>query len=87
MAKDLKYGHVTLEHGSIGEDEPVMVFRAKDRLLPTIIDMYLILCRLAGSPNRHLRLITENRDIIAAWQKKNPTKTPDSVASTEWMDR
>ena len=86
MAKDLKYGHVTLEHGHIGEDEPVMVFRAKDRLLPALIDMYLMMCRLAGSPQRHMDLISENRDIIVAWQRENPTKTPDSVASTEWMD-
>jgi hypothetical protein len=86
MAKDLKYGHVTLEHGSIGEDEPVMIFRAKDRLLPGLINLYLMMCQDAGSPQRHLDLVAENRDIIQAWQKQNLTKTPDSMASTEWMD-
>ena len=85
MARDRKYGKVTLENGHIGEDEPVMVFRAKDRLLPALIDMYLLMCRLAGSPQRHMDLIAENRDIVVAWQAQNPTKTPDSEASREWL--
>lgn len=39
MAFDTKFGSVDLEHGSIGEDEPVFVLRAKDKFaLGTISD-------------------------------------------------
>lgn len=37
MAVDGKYGRVTLEHGDIGEDEQVVVFRAQDSLLPKVL--------------------------------------------------
>jgi hypothetical protein len=37
MAVDKKYGRVTLENGSIGEDEPVVVFRAQDVVLPRLL--------------------------------------------------
>lgn len=37
MAIDLKYGRVTLENADIGEDEPVVVFRARDALLPKVL--------------------------------------------------
>lgn len=36
MAVDRKYGRVTLERGTIGEDEPVVVFRAQDKMLPEL---------------------------------------------------
>jgi hypothetical protein len=86
MGQDPKYGKVTLEHGSIGEDEPVVVFRAKDKLLPALLSIYLELCALAGSPSRHLALIGEAQAIVEAWQAENITKVPDSEASREWMD-
>ncbi|HEY5484425.1 MAG TPA: hypothetical protein VIK31_11555 [Propionibacteriaceae bacterium] len=35
---DSTYGKVTTEHGTIGADEPVIVFRAKDKLLPALLD-------------------------------------------------
>jgi hypothetical protein len=85
MAIDGKYGKVTLEHGTIGEDEPVMVFRAKDILLPDLIAHYHMLCMLAGSPMRHLRLVAERHKEILAWQDMNATKIPDSETSRAWM--
>lgn len=86
MAKDLKYGNVTLEHGTIGEDEPVVVFRAKDVLLPALLAHYARLCAQAGSPPRHLELIAETTGRVNQWQNNNDTKVPDSEASREWMD-
>jgi hypothetical protein len=80
MGYDGKYGRVTTERGIIGEDEPVVVFRAQDRLLPKLLKVYRIMCELAGSPDRHLTLIDETAGRVKAWQADNPTKTPSSDA-------
>lgn len=85
MAIDAKYGRVTLEHGSIGEDEPVVVFRATDKLLPKVLAYYNTWCLLAGSPKRHLDLIFLSLQKVLEWQKTNPTRVPNSEASAEWM--
>lgn len=78
MAIDLKYGHVTLERGTIGEDEVVVVFRAQDDLLPKVLAYYHLFCLKAGSPRRHLDMILNARDGVMRWQDNNKTKTPSS---------
>lgn len=78
MAIDNKYGRVTLERGDIGEDEPVVVFRAKDRLLPKVLAYYLLFCTKAGSPRYHLNLILDTKDKIEDWQEENGSRTPAS---------
>lgn len=85
MAVDKKYGRVTLEHGNIGENEPVIVFRAQDKLLPQVLAHYHMLCMHAGSPMRHLRLVAERFHEIKAWQSLYDTKVPDSESSRAWM--
>lgn len=79
MAKDLKYGDVSTERGSIGPEEPVFVFRAQDELLPTVLAYYRSLCVGAGSPERHLDAITDAKHAIETWQLANPTKVPESI--------
>lgn len=87
MPVDAKYGKVTLEHGDhIPDDEPVIVFRAKDKLLPQVLAHYLMLCLHAGSPNRHLRLVSDSYRRIKDWQETHATKTPDSETSRAWME-
>lgn len=87
MPIDLKYGRVTLEHGTtIGEDEPVIVFRATDAIVPKLLAYYHLFCLKEGSPKRHLDLILESRDRIIQWQRRNSARTPNSEASREWMD-
>jgi hypothetical protein len=88
MAVDRKYGLVILEHGDIGEDEPVVVFRAKDKLLPELLYKYLHLCSESGSPERHLDLIRASYGSIREWQDAHPdnVRTPTSEASKSWMD-
>jgi hypothetical protein len=86
MAIDTKYGRVTLEHGNVGEDEPVVVFRAKDKLLPKVLMYYHLFCMKAGSPKRHLDIIWDTLQKVYAWQDENETKTPDSEASKAWLD-
>lgn len=82
MAIDKKYGRVTLEHGDIGENEPVVVFRAQDQLLPKLLMYYHLFCQKAGSPRRHLNMILNRVEEINAWQADHPTKVPDSEKSS-----
>jgi hypothetical protein len=62
---------VTVENGDIGDDEPVVVFRARDVLLPQLMSHYKGLCVDAGSPDHHLDLVLESRRKIIEWQKSN----------------
>lgn len=78
MGIDGKYGRVTTEFGNIGDDEPVVVFRAQDRLLPKLLKIYKILCELAGSPQHHLDLIHGAAMTVKAWQADHPHRTPNS---------
>jgi hypothetical protein len=78
MAVDIKYGRVTTERGTIGEDEPVVVFRAQDELLPKVLAYYHQLCLEEGSPRHHLDGILDAREVVQAWQSLNHTKTPSS---------
>lgn len=86
MAIDNKYGRVTLEHGEIGEDEPVIVFRATDVLLPKVLAYYHLFCMKLGTPRRHLNLILESRDQVIKWQADNSdlVRTPTSENSKKW---
>jgi hypothetical protein len=80
MPIDPKYERVTLERQrNIGDDEPVIVFRAQDRLLPKLLKVYRYFCELAGSPENHLLAVDDAARRIKAWQAENPTKTPTST--------
>jgi hypothetical protein len=89
MGFDRKYGVVTTEHGEIPDDEPVVVFRARDALLPALLAKYQQMCLEAGSPPRHYELISESLASVESWQRANPdrVRTPDSERSREWLDR
>lgn len=78
MGIDNKYGRVTTERGTIGDDEPVVVFRAQDKLLPKVMDIYRFLSEIAGSPEVHLKLIADSTEKIKAWQQENHTQVPRS---------
>lgn len=79
MALDRKYGHVTLERGTIGEDEPVFVIRGQDTLATLLLAKYRTMCGEAGSPAAHLYGITQAIDDFAAWQHDRQLKIPGSV--------
>lgn len=87
MAIDSKYGRVRFDDPTvtIGDDEPVVVFRAQDRLLPKLLKVYRYFCDLAGSPDRHLAAIDRAAATVKEWQAAHPTKTPssDGLASSE----
>jgi len=78
MGIDNKYGHVTLERGTVGDDEPVVVFRAQDKLLPKILSIYRFLCEVGGSPQVHLDLLDKSQAQVLAWQQDHHTQIPRS---------
>lgn len=81
MAVDNKYGRVTVERGTIGEDEPVVVFRAQDQLLPEVIRYYAKLCRENGSPARHIAGLYATLERVRDWQHDNHVHIPQSKES------
>lgn len=87
MGFDRKYGRVTTEHGDIPDDEPVMIFRARDCTTPDLLAYYLMRCVKKGSPARHLQLILGSINTFRDWQNNNPDKlkVPDSERSRAWM--
>lgn len=87
MGFDQKYGHVTTEHGDIPDDEPVIVFRARDITTPDLLAYYLMRCVKRGSPKRHLDLIVSTIELFRLWQAANrdKVKVPDSERSRAWM--
>jgi hypothetical protein len=87
MGYDVKYGTVTTEHGNIPVDEPVVVFRARDCLVPTLLAYYAALCRDVGSPERHLQLVGKSAELIEQWQAQHPEqlRIPDSERSRAWL--
>ena len=88
MAIDNKYGKVTFdEPNTIGEDEPVMVFRAADPLLPELLMSYHQLCESQGSPDVHLDLIEVNRSKIVEWQIDHEDQVRTVPTSSHWDGR
>jgi hypothetical protein len=86
LGYDGKYGRVSTEHGDIPDDEPVIVFRARDVNTRAVLAHYLKLCDQGSSPVRHLRLIAEALHRFTGWQEKNPDKVrvPGSEGSRQW---
>lgn len=76
MASDLKYGRVTTERGTIGEDELVFLFRAQDETLPMLLSFYHMFCVEVGSSREHLNSILDARERIVTWQMGNHTQVP-----------
>lgn len=87
MGYDGKYGKVTTEHGDIPGDEPVIVFRARDKATIAMLSAYAVAAAAAGSPQRHLDLVAKTRQTFEDWQAANPDKVrvPDSERSRAWM--
>jgi hypothetical protein len=87
MGYDRKYGEVITAHGSIPEDEPVVVFRGRDRILPALMNIYIELCDVAGSPQYHIDQATLTYEMVTAWQHDHPelVVTPTSERAREWL--
>jgi hypothetical protein len=81
MAIDRKYGHVTLERGTIGHDEPVFVLRAQDRLAVPLLQTYMHMCGQGGSPEAHLAMIEGDIRKFGRWQRDHHTQIPASTGA------
>ena len=79
MGIDVKYGRVTTERGHIPDDEPVVVFRAQDRLLPSVLREYRFCCVMADVSAQHLAEVDAALAAVDHWQSLHPTKTPDPL--------
>ena len=81
MALDLKYGRVTTERGNIGDDEPVVVFRAQDVLLVDVLAYYMMACAKVGAGPAHLAAIGRALEAVRLWQwsqDDGSVKIPDT---------
>jgi hypothetical protein len=80
---DRKYqtsGDITKVDGTpIPTDEPLILFRGKDKLLPQLLEDYRRLCEEAGSPSEHLTALDEQIKTIKSFQAANTdkVKVPD----------
>lgn len=73
-------GDITKLDGTpVPQDEPLILFRGKDKLLPRLLEMYKQLCQDGGSPQNHLDLLQQRIDEIKEWQDSNldKVKIPD----------
>lgn len=78
MGIDGKYGQVTCQFGDIGKDEPVIVFRAQDELLPYVLDDLAARCVERGVSRRHVDLVRQARLDVMRWQKEHAYHLPNS---------
>lgn len=79
MGVDGKYGRVTVEHvrsTPIGDDEPVVLFRAQDQLLPKVLEYYASLCAGAGCSAEHMRAVYKALGSVQMWQADVPPRRP-----------
>jgi hypothetical protein len=80
MPLDSKYGRVYTERGMIGDKEPVIIFRAQDRLAPAVIDYYRQLCQANGAGDDHLAAIDRASQAFGTWRSSHlgQVKLPDT---------
>lgn len=90
MSNEMKYnipGPITKKSDgeAIPEDEPVVLFRGKDKLLPSLLLHYLRLCITEESGTIHADMISKLVDRVVQWQHENPElcKIPDSEFSAD----
>jgi hypothetical protein len=73
-------GDITKLDGTpVPEDEPLILFRAHDKLLVQLLDYYMEPCKDAGSPQTQIDLLNQRIDEIKSWQAshQNLLKIPD----------
>lgn len=63
-------------HSPIGLDEPVMLFRAKDKFFINILQTYYTLLSEEGKHDM-AELVFNHIGLTCKWQEENGTKTPD----------
>jgi hypothetical protein len=59
----------------IPEDEPLILFRGRDRLVPQMLDYYNELRIKAGTSQKNMPLLQKQIEVIKRWQAENPDRT------------
>lgn len=77
MGIDLKYGKVTTERGSIPDDEPVFVIRARDSLAVRTLQEYYDLADDDDCSEEFCDAVDAATAVFVEWQKANYVKQPD----------
>jgi len=67
-------GIFKFDHTPIPEDEPLFLFRGRDRLVPQLLKYYLELRQEITEPKQNIQLLKADIDKIEAWQKANADK-------------
>ena len=62
--------------GLIGEDEPVMLFRAKDRLMQSALKAYADACEAEGLKEMEMT-VRKHLQRVQIWQDEHGCKMPD----------
>lgn len=71
-------GDLTKVDGTpIPDDEPVMLFRASDKLLPQLLEQYIELSEEAGASEDFLASLESRITEIKSWQASHSAKVPD----------
>ena len=73
-------GNITKMDGTpIPDDEPLILFRAKDKLLPQVIENYKRLCQAAGCQPQQVESLGPLVQQVKDWQTANAgkVKLPD----------
>ena len=65
-----------MEQFPLGEDEPVFLFRAKDKLVPRVLEFYAELCEYKGCNADHVDGILQAKKNFEAWQESNEAVLP-----------
>lgn len=74
------YDPIQDPRGKIGEDEPVMLFRARDVLAPAILAKYAELLRFHHAPPAMIDTVLAHEARMRQWQRANGCKLPDMPA-------
>jgi hypothetical protein len=68
-------GNITKLDGTpIPDDEPLVLFRAKDKLLPQLLEDYKKLCQDAGCQSQQVETLGPLIQQAKDWQAANPDK-------------
>lgn len=71
------YDRIQDPAGKIAEDEPVMLFRARDVLMPALLAKYADLLRLHNADQVMIETVLAHEQATRKWQRMNGCKLPD----------
>jgi hypothetical protein len=74
------YDRIQDPANKIHEDEPVMLFRAKDVLAPAILAKYADLLRFHNADPVMIQTVLAHEQKMRQWQRMNGCKLPDIPA-------